>query len=75
MTKGIDQGCPLSGIAYQFYNAGLVEIHDTDGGEDAVAFMDDTLLLAQAKMLTESNNKVKQMMHMLQSYSHVTSVL
>jgi len=36
MTKGIDQGFPLLGIAYQFYNAGLVDICDTDGREDTV---------------------------------------
>jgi len=62
MTKGIDQGCPLLGIAYQFYSANLVDIHDTDNGEDAVTFMDNTLLLVWAKMLVESNAKVKCMM-------------
>jgi len=62
MTKGIDQGCPLLGIIYQFYSSDLVDIHDADNGEDAIAFMDDTLLLVQAKMLVDSNAKVKQMM-------------
>jgi len=62
MIKGIDQGCPLSGIAYQFYSSDLVDIHDTDSGEDAIMFMDDMLLLAWAKTLAESNTKVKCMM-------------
>jgi|SRR5882724_5952930 len=62
MTKCIDQGCPLSGIAYQFYNTDLVDIHDADNGENAVAFMDYMLLLVWAKTLIESNTKVKQMM-------------
>ena len=39
MTKGIDQGCPLLGIAYQVYNTDLVDICDTDNGEDAMEFM------------------------------------
>jgi len=62
MSKGIDQGCPLSGIAYQFYNAGLVDKCDISRVEDAVAFMDNMQLLAWAKMLGESNSKVKQLM-------------
>ena len=62
LSKGRDQGCPLSRIAYQFYNTYLEEICDTNNGEDTVAFMDDTLLLAWGKSLNESNAKVKQMM-------------
>jgi len=50
------------GIAYQFYNVDLVDILDADNGEDTVAFVDDTLLLVQAKTLADSNVKVKQMM-------------
>jgi len=57
MTKCIDQGCPLSGIAYQFYNTDLVDIHDAENGENAVAFMDYILLLVWAKTLIESNTK------------------
>ena len=53
MTKGIDQGCPLLGIAYQFYSADIADICDTDNGEDTITFMDDTLLLVWAKMLAE----------------------
>ena len=40
----------------------LVDICDTDNGEDTVAFMDNMLLLEWAKMLVESNAKVKHMM-------------
>ena len=40
----------------------LVETCDTNNREDAVAFMDDTLLLMWGKLLNESNTKVKQMM-------------
>jgi len=53
LSKGFDQGCPLSGIAFQFYNSDLVDIRDSTSGEDAIAFMDDTLLLARGKTLAE----------------------
>jgi len=62
LSKGLDQGCPLSGIAFQFYNADLVDVRDVNKGEDVVAFMDDTLLLAWGKNLTDTNMQVKQMM-------------
>jgi len=45
LSKGLDQGCPLSGLAFQFYNADLVDVSVPGSGEDAVAFMDDMLLL------------------------------
>jgi len=28
LSSGIDQGCPLSGMPFQFYNADLLEIKD-----------------------------------------------
>src|SRR5882672_8149571 len=62
LRRGIDQGCPLSGIIFQLYNADLLEIGDSKRGEDAVGFVDDTLLLARAGTLGESNGKVKAMM-------------
>jgi len=62
LSKGLDQGCPLPGIAFQLYNANLIDIRDIRKGEDAVAFMDDTLLLAWGKNLTDTNVQVKQMM-------------
>jgi len=33
-----------------------------ESGEDAITFVDDTLLLARGKMLAEANDKVKGMM-------------
>jgi len=62
LTRGLDQGCPLSGIAFQFYNADLIDICDKKTGKDAVAFVDDTLLLARGKNLETTNNKVIDMM-------------
>src|SRR5882724_4224959 len=41
LFKGINQCCPLSGLAFQFYNSDLVNIRGLDSGKDTVAFMDD----------------------------------
>jgi len=62
LRRGIDQGCPLSGIIFQFYNADLLELGDSKRGEDAVGFVDNMLLLAHTGTLGESNGKVKAMM-------------
>jgi len=47
---------------FQYYNTDLLDIPEARNGEEAVAFMDDTLLLAPSKSLTESNAEVKKMM-------------
>jgi len=62
LPRGLDQGFPLSGITFQFYNADLIDICDKKSGEAMVAFVDCTLLLAQGKNLEITNNKVKEMM-------------
>jgi len=62
LTRGIDQGCPLSGIAFQFYNVDLIDTQDSSNGEEAVAFMDDALMLAHGETLDEANSKIQHMM-------------
>ena|SRR5882724_9365203 len=62
LLRGIDQGCLLSGILFQFYNANLINICRPEGDEMTVTFIDDSLLLAHSKMLSEANEKVKRMM-------------
>ena len=62
LSKGLNQGCPLSGLVFQFYNSDLVDISVPGNGEDAMAFMDDTLLLVQGESLRVTNERVKQMM-------------
>src|SRR5882724_11603109 len=62
LSKGLDQGCPLLGLAFQFYNSDLVDISVPSSREDTVAFMDDMLLLAQGESLSMTNEWVKQMM-------------
>jgi len=59
LAKGLDQGCPLSGVAFQLYNADLLDIPDVNNGEEVVAFMDDALMLACGKTIQESNRKVR----------------
>jgi hypothetical protein len=59
---GTDQGCPLSGMLFQFYNADLLDVANIENGEDAVAFVDDTTLLATAPTLKAANLKLKSMM-------------
>jgi len=62
LSKGIDQGSLLSGIAFQFYNPDLVDIRGLDIGEDTIVFMDHTLLLVWGESLTVTNDWVKHMM-------------
>jgi len=59
LPRGIDQGCLLSGILFQFYNADLIDICELGGDEMAVVIVDDTLLLAHGKTLSEANKKFK----------------
>src|SRR5882672_4550495 len=62
LVRGIDQGCPLSGITFQFYNADLLEIKDEKNSEEAVTFINDALPLVRGKTLEETNGKLKDMM-------------
>ena len=59
LSKGLNQGCLLLGLAFQFYNADLVDVSVPGSGEDAVAFMDDMLLLAHGESLNVTNERVK----------------
>ena len=59
---GINQGCLLLGIIFQFYNADLVDICKPGKGEEIIAFMDNTLILVKGKSLAETNAKFKRMM-------------
>jgi len=57
-----DQGCPLSGMLFQFYNTNLLDVANTSNGEDAVAFINNTALLATASTFKVANQKLKAMM-------------
>ena len=61
IDNGIGQGDPLSMILYQFYNVDLLDI-PTEKGETAIAYVDDTLLLATAVNFHEAHDKLVSMM-------------
>ena len=59
---GADQGCPLSGILFQFYNADLLDVPNRADREDGVAFVDDTAYIATAETMEEAAGKLRDMM-------------
>jgi exonuclease III len=62
INNGIGQGDPLSMILYQFYNADLVEIPNKNGGETAIAYVDDAIISASADTFEETHEILKEMM-------------
>ena len=62
LSRGIDQGCPLSGILFQLYNADLIDGYELRRGEVAVAFVDNALMLAWGKTLLDANSRLSNMM-------------
>ena len=63
LEQGIDQGCPLSGVLFQFYNAGILDIMEKKQGEDSVAVVDDTTILVRGADLQEANEKLADIMN------------
>ena len=61
IDNGIGQGDPLSMILYQYYNADLLGIPETEG-EDAIAYVDDTILMATDTSFPEAHEKLTSMM-------------
>ena len=62
IPRGLDQGCPLSGIVYQFYNAGFIEVVNQQKGEDCVGFVDDITIIAEGADLQEACDKLSSIM-------------
>jgi len=61
LDNGIGQGDPLSMVLYQFYNADLLDI-PKDKSEDALAYVDDTIIIATAEDFTQAHEKLTNMM-------------
>jgi len=61
IDNGIGQGDPLSMIMYQYYNADLLDI-PTNKDEDAMAFVDDSFMLAIADSFEEAHENLANMM-------------
>jgi Reverse transcriptase (RNA-dependent DNA polymerase) len=62
ILQGIDQGCRLSAIAYQFYNVDLLDMTCRAEGEDVVAFVNDATILAEGADLEEAFEKLSKIM-------------
>jgi Reverse transcriptase (RNA-dependent DNA polymerase) len=60
--RGMDQGCPLLAIAYQFYNGDLLDIVQGKRGEDSVGFVDDTTIMAEGANLEEAFGRLTDIM-------------
>jgi len=61
IDNGIGQGDPLSMVLYQYYNADLLDIPKHDG-EDAEAYVDDTIMMATDTDFNGAHCKLKDMM-------------
>ena len=63
IESGIDQGCPLSALAFLFYNADILDITDTKNGELVLGFIDDIVIMARGPSFSAANAKL---LHMLE---------
>ena len=63
IESGIDQGCPLSALAFLFYNADILDITDTKNRELALGFIDDIVIMARGPSFSAANAKL---LHMLE---------
>ena len=61
LDNGIGQGDPLSMVLYQFYNADILDIPQHPN-EAAIAYVDDTLIMATARDFHETHNILANMM-------------
>jgi hypothetical protein len=64
VSDRLDQGCPLSLIAFIFYNSDVLEVTNPNPhkGELSLGLLDDVALAARAKSYKESNEKLRHMM-------------
>ena len=62
IPTGLDQGCPLSPIAFLFYNADLIGLADGQKDMIGLGFIDDTAFMARGGTLEEANGKLKTLM-------------
>lgn len=62
VESGLDQGCNMLGICYNFYNASQIEGAREKDGELATSFVDDTVIAAEGRDMEEAANKVADLM-------------
>ena len=63
IESSIDQGCPLSALAFLFYNADVLDIADTKNGELVLGFIDNITIMARGSSFSTANAKL---LHMLE---------
>jgi len=61
INNGIGQGDPLSMGLYQYYNADLIEV-PKDPGESAMAYVDNSIMIAIVDSFPEAHRKLQNMM-------------
>ena len=62
VNSGLDQGCNMLGLCYNFYNAGQVEGAVARDGELAGSFADDAYVAAEGADMEDAARKVERMM-------------
>ena len=62
LDNRIGQGGPLSMILYQYYNADILDVPSGDH-KLALAYVDNTILVAMAKDFTKTHNTLENMMN------------
>ena len=58
----INQGCPLSALAFLFYNADILDIPNRKNGEAGTGFIDDIVFVAHSPTFPASNCKIQVIM-------------
>jgi hypothetical protein len=61
INNGIGQGDPLSMVLYQYYNADLLDIPN-NSNKSAMAYVDDTILIATGENFVETHKTLTDMM-------------
>lgn len=69
IETGIPQGSPQSPILYIFYNAGLIEVCDTDDRTATVGYIDDAAILAWGDTTTETCHKLAASLEKAQQWA------
>ena len=63
IKSGINQGCPLSALAFLFYNADVLDIADMKNGKLVLGFINDIAVMARGPSFSTANAKL---LHMLE---------
>lgn len=62
IQMGLDQGCPISPVAFLFYNSGLIDVATNKKDCIGLGFIDDTAFVARGKSQEETNENLRYVM-------------